>query len=411
MNENSMNADSQIRDNPSDKDIKNVFTLVHGTKLLGCFQKSPKWISPTGNFAKELTACFEKRGGAKIYSFEWSGWNRVQSRRKAVNDLKQKLKDQFKTHGKDVNYYLVSHSHGGNVALRAYQDTDIKNIINGVVCLATPFLWVRERKLGRGRSFIFSSTTIISLLILLFAIDSMAKVNSIFLYLIPCLYIAIVMLFWLKYEKIINALIDFLKPPDINPDNLLIIRTSSDEASLFLAFSQFVCMPIIFIYDFFKNILEKITSIMETLNENKPYVVLMVVVSFLLMFGMLYLGAITQSTGFTLVNVGFSISIVLIALSTWLLIPRLGISLVEFVLQMIVMIMILPIAVFMSIVLIIPFGSAIAITSIFLEVFVEVTPPGEWQIIMLKQNADNKSLRHSIYEDERVIRKICRWCK
>ena len=47
----------------------------------------------------------------------------------------------------DAKLVLVCHSHGGNVALHALQDEELRGAVAGVVCLATPFLIAARREL------------------------------------------------------------------------------------------------------------------------------------------------------------------------------------------------------------------------------------------------------------------------
>ena len=73
----------------------------------------------------------------------WSGANTNRARLRAAASLHESLiakKREFPL----ARHFVIGHSHGGNVALYALNLTTSADLVSGVICLATPFLWFRE---------------------------------------------------------------------------------------------------------------------------------------------------------------------------------------------------------------------------------------------------------------------------
>ena len=118
-----------------------VVTLVHGT-----WARKTQWIRPRSALSKALRSI--DAADVRLFRFVWSGRNSAAARRRAAARLAQKLALRMQQYP-HARHYIVCHSHGGAVALRAVAADDILEKIDGVVCLATPFLIARQRDLGR----------------------------------------------------------------------------------------------------------------------------------------------------------------------------------------------------------------------------------------------------------------------
>jgi hypothetical protein len=107
-----------------------VFTLVHGTWGWNAdFLRSESILQQTIR---------ETFSDAKFEKFSWSGLNSHSARVIAANSLVENLKN-IVDENPDADHYLITHSHGGNVALyaqRQYSPVQLK----GIVCMGTPFL-------------------------------------------------------------------------------------------------------------------------------------------------------------------------------------------------------------------------------------------------------------------------------
>jgi pimeloyl-ACP methyl ester carboxylesterase len=110
-----------------------VALLVHGTWA----PESP-WTLPDSPLCRTLrNAHFVPR------VFEWTGKNSVRARAAASDELAAELRSIYDA-APDCEIVVISHSHGGNVALRAINDSGVRTA--GLVAMSTPFLQADERR-------------------------------------------------------------------------------------------------------------------------------------------------------------------------------------------------------------------------------------------------------------------------
>jgi len=112
-------------------------TLVHGT-----FARDAAWTATNSAMSVALT-----EAGCRVTRFEWSGRNSHWARSRAGRQLAEHLGRQVES-DPDARQWIVAHSHGGNVALRAAEE--IRRSRGGrprvtTVSLATPFIHARAR--------------------------------------------------------------------------------------------------------------------------------------------------------------------------------------------------------------------------------------------------------------------------
>lgn len=110
-----------------------TITLIHGT-----FARGAPWTQEGSPLWKDLQNRF--KCSALIDRFDWSGDNTMIARVEAASELARHL-DELKARFPSAKQYLVAHSHGGNVALYATEQTQVY----GVACMATPFLHASPR--------------------------------------------------------------------------------------------------------------------------------------------------------------------------------------------------------------------------------------------------------------------------
>ncbi|MGA2687759.1 MAG: hypothetical protein ABSE85_06785 [Candidatus Korobacteraceae bacterium] len=90
-------------------------------------------------------------GHTLIRRFKWSGDNSIESRRTAGIELTSKLSELIRDH-RNAKHYIVAHSHGADVAIRAMNEESVGSHIFGFVALSAPFLrvslrrWVRQEQ-------------------------------------------------------------------------------------------------------------------------------------------------------------------------------------------------------------------------------------------------------------------------
>jgi hypothetical protein len=118
-----------------------VITLVHGT--FNFFRS--EWTKPHAVFCSTLSQRFAYSANV----FRWSGWNSHRARLKAAEKLKRSLALAIDTFP-GAEHFVVAHSHGGNIALYAMNDSELSKSVAGIVCLGTPFITCQARNLEPG---------------------------------------------------------------------------------------------------------------------------------------------------------------------------------------------------------------------------------------------------------------------
>src|SRR5262245_63892812 len=104
-----------------------ILHLLHGTWSPGA-----AWTQPGSELRRSLEREF--RDSVQIDVIRWTGRNRDADRNSAAEQVIPKLRQQNGVH------FLVSHSHGGNVAVYAALDPDLRREgrVAGVICMNTP---------------------------------------------------------------------------------------------------------------------------------------------------------------------------------------------------------------------------------------------------------------------------------
>ena len=77
-----------------------------------------------------------REAGFTLNTYTWTGSNSFRARNAASLDLADELRD-ISENSPDADIVLIAHSHGGNVALNAIANSDVR--IAGLVAMATPF--------------------------------------------------------------------------------------------------------------------------------------------------------------------------------------------------------------------------------------------------------------------------------
>lgn len=82
-----------------------------------------------------------------VFKFEWGRTNSVRGRNCAAVKLRDHIARIAQKH-RAAKHYLIGHSHGGSVAMYALRDASARGAVDGVICLATPFLVGKFRDLS-----------------------------------------------------------------------------------------------------------------------------------------------------------------------------------------------------------------------------------------------------------------------
>src|SRR5262249_27654013 len=122
------------------------------------------------------------RTDVEFREFAWSGSNSHRGRIIAGDALRDFLTtgiSQFPA----ARHFIIAHSHGGNVAIRALQTPTLSDRISGLACLGTPFLHVLPRRsvdiqFGPAVTMFFGSVILALLCSVLLSNQGLTSIHS-----------------------------------------------------------------------------------------------------------------------------------------------------------------------------------------------------------------------------------------
>jgi hypothetical protein len=286
-----------------------------------------------------------------------------------------------------ARHFVVAHSHGGNIALYALNDAQLARKIQGVVCLSTPFMNVRERNLGGIRrssllAAVFVGPMYLSGWLLDQRFPSHQDLNR-------AIAIAIGLgiglpLAW-KTASLTDRLSGSLKLAALTSDRLLIVRAAGDEASAALSALQLASWLATQCWIWPARFVGAVRSTVREWSDRSAAhwkgALALVIAGALLALGSGSLSANHALAAFCL-RVGgvlFACGSAVI-LIVWL---GYGAGLYGYVFNFVLSgVALFPLLAILA-VLVIPFGWELAIACTRLDVTVEATPPGTWVVHQL----------------------------
>jgi hypothetical protein len=118
-----------------------IVHMVHGT-----FEKNANWIKDGSAISNKIHV---RNPAVKFSSFQWSGSNFESSRRRAADQLAERICDIGSN-----KQFIVAHSHGGNIVRDMFNRyPSVAKNIAGVCLLSTPFIF-RKSLERKGESLI-----------------------------------------------------------------------------------------------------------------------------------------------------------------------------------------------------------------------------------------------------------------
>lgn len=209
-----------------------VVTLLHGT-----WAQSATWVLPGSPLCRRLIEAWGER--IALMPLRWSGGNTVRARARAAARLATQI-DTVARQFPAANHYIIAHSHGGNVALYALRERPGARI-SGVACLSTPFLHVRNRNLGQVSISSISAGVFISAVVVVQRLLEQQFAWTEDGSLLAGLSAATVVtaLFHVASKRLTGPTLAACSLPASIDTDLLLIRTTGDEASSALAAAHF----------------------------------------------------------------------------------------------------------------------------------------------------------------------------
>lgn len=404
-----------FREHPRIENPSCIVTLVHGT-----FARDTAWTLPDSLIVERLQEA--ALGVVQFERFRWSGWNSFIARDRASLKLVQYI-EKVRHHYPWVPHYLIGHSHGGNVSIRASLALNGYPIA-GLVCLATPVITTRRRRLTLSRQIMVGFGFFFVALLPFLDWASLASREP--LTETPwaaILIAAIVAALWVPTASyLVRDITSGRSVSHLDPSRVAFIRAPFDEASGAIGTANLI-----------GSVLEQMTSgpfdIMDRFE--RPGMIIPMVKFVIQCFLIALISTIVVAGAVNLPNMAFFslvsqivfvIGIVAFILSAALMLvalvaPLLRIARDNLLVMMLVILpflfvglagglLLLPGIVVGSIVLALAFGPEMLICAMFLEVTAEPCPAGQWTLQQLPVPSDD-GLRHcSVYASDAGLGEI-----
>ncbi|RXS93002.1 hypothetical protein [Silvibacterium dinghuense] len=347
-----------------------------------------------------------------FFQRSWRGKNSVANRENAAQILAIELNARCRERPEAV-HFVIAHSHGGNVALRAVEIGKLAPTVN-VVCLSTPFFSAQVRHYGSTGTILLSAAVLLlgffswvyffDRLLWQSAHDSPIYGFAVFGGgIVFALALFALTLFWRAYAEDVAEKLMVHIPPDTK---LLILRCIGDEATGAISMFQFaswlasqvalryiqllVSGPLL--YEWCFNFVIRHRSRLEWWAG-----------LWTVLFIPLLIAKAFAPEG--------SLVDTLLHIALWLPIYWIWIQLAAMVALLALVILAigaLPVLLTLICVSALPLGVGGALILPFADVGVETTPIGTWSVRQILPNSTG-SLRHSTHSDPGAIKDVVNW--
>jgi hypothetical protein len=200
-----------------------VITLVHGTGARGA-----PWTAPNSLLRSSLSSALNNR--AAYCRFLWSGTNSIRARRASATLLRQRLSELTHSFPR-AQHFVVGHSHGGSIILEAL-DAKIAGQIAGIVCLATPVLMMRRRHFNPVAKAAIALVPVVPMVYLgMWVINRIGAEGSDAETLIGLSFMAAGLVFSWVIARWANTLHTGVDLSFLNREKIMFLRAPGDEAS------------------------------------------------------------------------------------------------------------------------------------------------------------------------------------
>jgi pimeloyl-ACP methyl ester carboxylesterase len=412
---------------PDSNNVPAVVILVHGTWGRGVIPwlKKPvaTWCEENSDVCK---VCREELGERTVFiPFPWSGANSPAARLDASEKLAGRLAQIRKEHPSSP-IFLITHSHGGNVAMYCMKDEDSRNQVAGLVCFSTPFLHVGVRNFGKSAGIIHKIITTLTFALVVVAfillakfvfedetLSSSAVINWTIVILFLSLFVLAIFLGrgFRKISKWTRRLATKLSIPSELPFPVLLVRDTGDEASSALGGPQFISSVV-------SMFLGSVVAVLNLVNRVWAWAKAKQLPNIYKWWFI----TIVCVLAFLLVPQFFGLEEDELAWLAPLIVAPYAIVLFRHVINFLVLLLCVVLGfpcfvlVYFSIlllsILLIPFGSQFAISGAILKITAEATPPGSWSVTQLgttHQPDAGIGLQHSTHSDPEALKILGDW--
>lgn len=206
---------------------RDAIVLVHGT-----YQPEAAWTLPASALSQEVRRALPD---VALYRFRWTGRNSHQARLDAGAALRIELA-RLRGAAGGRRLGVVTHSHGGNVLMYALAQGDAT--VDGAVCMATPFLYVRDvgSRLSYWDRYFIVLITALGLVGLWWAAVMAWRVgfyvDAVLLYALALVAVAVLSAFVVALARHGRTSRTWpLALPTLPQESLLLLRPAGDEAA------------------------------------------------------------------------------------------------------------------------------------------------------------------------------------
>jgi hypothetical protein len=366
-----------------------VVTLVHGT-----FAADAQWTKSDSKLRRELRDLFGEH--AAYYRHQWSGHNSFRARHVAATALSAALK-RYTCSFPRALLFIIAHSHGGNVALKALTP-EIMPSVGGVVCLATPVLTARKRHYPWTADMAFNWMGAVPSLLVTLSFSEGGYFGFF-------IYLTLWGVSWAVIKAIRSKIskLDFTERYDhIQSDKVLFMRAPGDEASLGIGAADLLSL-----------IIEKVAiaplRAAESINSFFPYLRERLLSHKVLTFCTLAALGVSFFIGGDIYKT--IVGLILFVLVTTLL--RAGSFLILYVMWGWSSLLLLPMLLLTGFAALVV-GPELAMGAAMMHMTAEVCPPGRWTVIQIPADGGGSDgvsiLQHSvIYESDDALRLMRGW--
>lgn len=400
-----------LLDQYSDTEPSKVFVLVHGT-----WAQNALWTSVESELCRELRDEFP---GTLIRRFSWSGRNSIRSRARAASELRNFIKESVAIYPA-AKHFLIAHSHGGNVALSAIAGAS--DAVDGLICLATPVLVFRERRLDELSTALLPAVAVGPPLLLWWT----GVKGAVALALIWLALVGVTQLASKLWRHTLDAITPHALPSSLSP-KLLFVRAPGDEAagaiSALATMSWLLTRALTLPARAYDAAQIEISSWREIVSRHQVTIFILALV-WLALFGVVYsyINAILPVYNYDRPYDDWAtehrnikdFAIFLFGFPLWMaLLFFLG-GVVTFLALVIVLPLFLAVIFVVSAVAGLSVGIEMSLAALTMELSVEPCPEGFWQVAIIPADAwsPNGSLQHSaVYETPEARSVMFEWLR
>ena len=216
---------------------KAIIILVHGTWARGA-----PWTKPDYKFAQNIASELGDAFELVFDRIDWTGRLNHRARIQAADDLANLIRSH-RAKSPGAHIYVVGHSHGGNIAIYAYNSLG-RNELSGIICLSTPFIVWRPYKLDKSTQFIFmvvgiSVTLVVSVFAMVFVnvkLSGMANPDVVrwISVLLPVMAVSIASKLFLGNNQTQELAAKYNPIQGVPEEHIFIAGSSWDEAAISL---------------------------------------------------------------------------------------------------------------------------------------------------------------------------------